>query len=124
MAERDLAEWDRQIEEDFQREVAKMKAAGRAKRDPRLVGAPMAFVADVCQQTEGRATLVVALLIYRRTKVCKSQTVTLPGEELAAVGIDRKEKSRAMARLGAAGFVRLEKVGGRSTRVALLWHPK
>ena len=85
----------------------------------------MAFVADVCRQTGGRTTLVVALLIFRRTKIYKTQTVTVPGEELAAFGIDRVLKFKALARLERAGFVRLdEKTGGRSTRVTLLWRPE
>jgi hypothetical protein len=119
-----LQRWDAEIEADFQRAVAKTKSAGRAKRGRRLIGAPMAFVADVCRLTDGRAALVVALLIYRRTHVCKSQTVTLPGEELTAVGINRKRKSEALMKLEAAGFVRLKKTVGRSIRATLLWQRK
>ena len=121
-AERDLADWDAEIEAEFQRAVAATKTAGRKKRGQRLVGFPFTFLADVCRLTEGRATLVVAELIYRRTYVCNSRAVTLPGAELAALGIDRSQKRKALARLEAAGFIRTEKAGsGQATRVTLLW---
>ena len=101
---------------------AATKTAGRKKRGPRWVGAPFAFLADVCRSTEGRAPLVVAMLIYRRTCVCKSRTVTLPGVELAELGITRPQKHKALARLEAAGIIRIEKGrAGRTVRVTLLW---
>jgi len=90
-----------------------------------LVGFPLAFLADVCRLTEGRATLVVAELIYRRTRVCRSPTVTLPGVELAELGIDRSVKRKALAQLAAAGLIRVERaLPGRSAAVTLLWKPE
>ena len=82
-----MTEWDAEIEAEFQRTIAATKAAGRKKRGQRWVGFPFAFLADVCRSTEGRAPLVVAMLIYRRTCVCKNRTVTLPGAELAELGV-------------------------------------
>ena len=40
--ERDLAEWDAEIEAEFQRAIAATKAAGRKKRGQRLVGSSIA----------------------------------------------------------------------------------
>ena len=97
---RNLAEWDAEIEEEFQRVVAATKTAGRKKRGQRLVGVPFAFLADVCRSTKGRAPLVVAMLIYRRTCVCGSRTVTLPGAELAELGIGREMKRRGTGTAG------------------------
>jgi hypothetical protein len=120
--ERDLAEWDAEIEAEFRRTVAATKTAGRRRRRQRLVGFPFAFLADVCRLTEGRATLVMAALIYRRTRVCNSSTVTLPGAELTELGIDRSQKRKALAKLEAAGVLRIEKGGaGRTVKVTLLW---
>ena len=59
-------------------------ARPRAKR---LMGAPLEFVAEVCRLTEGRATLVVALYIYRRVQICDDRTVTLPSGELDELGL-------------------------------------
>ena len=122
--DRDPAEWDAEIEAEFQRVVAAGKAAGRLKRGRRLVAFPWAFLVAVCQQTEGRTALVVAMNIYRRTHVCRSQTVTLPAGELAELGIDRRDKNKALAKLEAAALIQIERIAaGRSTKVTLTWRP-
>jgi len=122
---RDLDEWDAEIEEDFQRVVAATKAAAQRKRGRKLVAFPLAFSVDVCQRTEGRAALVVAMLIYRRTHVCRSQTVTLPIAELAAHGITRNRKNEALTKLKAAGLIRIERMApGQSAKVTLAWKPR
>ena len=122
---RDLAEWDARIEADFRRTVARTKAAGRAKRGHRHVGFPWGFLVDVCRLTEGRAAVVVAQIIYRRVHVCRNETVTLPAAELAEVGIGRRQKNKALARLEAAGLIRIgQGRTGQSNRVTLLWRQK
>jgi hypothetical protein len=124
MTKRDLAEWDAEIEAEFQRAVAATKRAGRLKQGRRLVAFPLAFSVDVCRRTEGRTALVVAMLIYRRTHVCRSQTVTLPAGELAEHGIDRHRKAEALAKLEAARLIRIERqAAGRATKVTLTWKP-
>jgi len=123
-AERDLDEWDAEIEAEFQREVAATKAAGRRKKGRRLVAFPLAFLVDVCRLTEGRTTLILAMLIYRRTHVCRSQTVTLPVDELAELGITRRRKNESLPTLEAAGLIRIERASvGRSAKVTLTWKP-
>jgi hypothetical protein len=119
-----LQRWDRKIEADFRRAVAETKAAGRAKRGRRLVAFPWAFLVDVCRLTEGQAALAIAAFVYRRTYVCRSLTVTLPGAELTEIGVYRKKKQRALASLEAAGIIRCEKSGRRSVRVTLLWQSR
>ena len=122
--DRDPAEWDAEIEAEFQRVVAAGKAAGRLKRGRRLVAFPWAFLVAVCQRTEGRTALVVAMYIYRRTHVCRSQTVTLPAGELAELGIDRRDKNKALVKLEAAGLIRIERMAiGQSAKVTLTWQP-
>ena len=88
-------------------------------RAKRLIGAPFEFVADVCRLTEGRATLVVALCIYRRVQVCDNRTVTLPSSELAELGIVRQYKQRAL--IQRAGLIKVENGSGRTARVTLIW---
>jgi hypothetical protein len=122
--ERSLAEWDAEIESDFQRAVRDTKAAGQRKRGRRHVGFPLEFLIEVCRLTEGRAALVVAEVIYRRTCVCRDRTVTLPATELAELGIDRRQKNRALARLQTAGLIRVESMPmGQSAKVTLTWQP-
>jgi hypothetical protein len=124
MTERDLDQWDAEIEAEFQRVVAAGKKAGQRKRGRRLVAFPLAFLVDVCRRTEGRTALVVAMLIYRRTHVCRSQTVTLPAGELAELGITRQRKAEALAKLKTARLIRIGKVpAGRTVKVTLTWKP-
>jgi hypothetical protein len=119
-----LDEWDAEIEEDFRRAVAATKVAGQRKRGRRLVAFPLAFLVDVCRLTEGRTALVVAELIYRRTHVCRSLTVTLPADELAELGIIRQRKNEALATLEAARLIRIKRLSaGRSAKVTLTWKP-
>jgi hypothetical protein len=98
----------------------KSATAGR-RRAGRFMGAPLEFVADVCRLTEGRATLVVALYIYRRVQICGSRTVTLPSGELAELGIVRQNKQRALIKLQRAGLIKVENGSGRTARVTLIW---
>ena len=90
-------------------------------RARRLMGAPLEFVADVCRLSEGRATLVVALYIYRRVQICDNRTVTLPSGELAELGIVRQYKQTALIKLQRAGLVKVENESGRTSRVTLIW---
>jgi hypothetical protein len=120
--QRNLDEWDAEIEADFQRAVAANKAAGQRKRGRRHVGFPWAFLVDACRLTEGRVVLVLAICIYRRTHVCRSSTVTLPLEELEELGVNRRRKNEALAKLQAAGLIRIESApAGQSAKVTLLW---
>src|SRR5262245_49970975 len=117
-----LAQWDADIEADFQRTVASTKAASIAKRSTRLVGFPWPYLVSVRRSTTSMAALLLAVLIYRRTVVCKSRTVTLPGADLAELRIDRAQKSRALVELQRAGLMRIERTSaGRTSKVTLLW---
>jgi hypothetical protein len=123
--QRDLDEWDAEIEAEFQRVVAATKAAGQRKKGRKLVAFPLAFLVDVCRRTEGRTALVVAMLIYRRTHVCRSQTVTLPADELAELGIIPSRKNEVLPKLEVAGLIRIERMApGRSAKVTLTWKPR
>jgi hypothetical protein len=94
----------------------------KAKHRRSHIGCPLGYLADVCRLPEGRATVVVAIYIYRRVIVCKHRTVTLPGAELAELGVDRERKSRALTQLARAGIIRIEdNPSGHTAKVTLLW---
>ena len=119
---RDLDEWDAEIEEDFRRAVAATKVAGRRKRGRRHVGFPWNFFVDVRRLVEGQTAMTLAIYIYRRTHVCRSQTVTLPAGELTELGITRRRKNEALAKLKAAGLIRVKRMApGQSAKVTLTW---
>ena len=97
----------------------------KAKRGRRIVAFPLAYLVEVCRLTQGQAPLAVAALIYRRTHVCKSQTVTLPSAELNELGIDRQLKHKTLRRLEVAGIIRIEdNTPGRTAKVTLTWKVK
>ena len=104
--------------------LAPVKTARRHQPKQRHFGCPLAFAIEVCRRTKGRATLIVAIYIYRRIHVCHSQTVTLPAAALAELGIDRRRKREALNQLQAAGLISAERIMGHTTRVMLTWRPE
>ena len=116
-----LDEWDAEIEAEFQRVTQAAKSGGDLVRAARHIGCPVGFLADVCRLTEGRGTLVIALLLFRRTHVTRSPTGTLPNSELAPFGISRSRKRGALIQLRDAGLVELENAPGRTVRITLTW---
>jgi hypothetical protein len=100
------------------------KVVSFSRQRHRWVGCPWALLVDACRlvKGQGHATVaLVALLIYRRTQVCKSRTVTLPTAELRELGVSYFQKTRALSVLQAGGLVTIERYAGRSLRVTLLW---
>jgi hypothetical protein len=120
--DRDSAEWDAEIEAEFQRVVAATRAAGKRKRGGRHIGAPWAFVVALREAGMPWAAVAMALYIYRRSRVTGQHTFSLVGSELDEIQLDRKLRSRALLHLKAAGFVCTDKPGaGKSLQVTLVW---
>jgi hypothetical protein len=68
--------------------------------------------------------LLVAMALYRQCLLTRSRTVALANGELAALGISRQTKYRALAWLRGAGAIAIEETAsGRPGRVTLLWFP-
>ena len=117
----------KRFSERFKSKNAPEKASNNAKprktgsRNGRFAGAPFEFITDVSRLTKGRATLLVALAIYRRVKICKNRTVTLPSDELAEWGIIRQYKQEALANLQTVRLIEVANVNGRTARITLLW---
>jgi hypothetical protein len=118
---RNLDEWDAEIEAEFQRVARQTKPIKGKRHGKQLIGCPIAFMADVCRKTEGRTALVVALCVYRRTRVCNAQTITLPASELAELGVNRPRKCEALVKLQRAGVIEVENATGRTAKVTLVW---
>ena len=93
------------------------------RRAAQHIGAPLAFLTEVCLLTEGRAALVVALCIFRRVCICDSWTVTLPSAELASLGVDRRRKREALAKLRSADLIKVRNSVGQTARITVLWRP-
>jgi hypothetical protein len=124
MTEAELDAWDAETDVEYAKAQAATKRSGKRKRAERHIGAPWEFFADLCRLPHKRTTLVIALLVYRQTKVRSRQTVTLSGPELAELGVDPRRKREALHNLEAAGIVRLRRLGpGQKTEATLLWRP-
>jgi hypothetical protein len=120
MTDKEKDDW---IEADFQQVVAETTRSGKRKR-AKHVGCPLEFLVDVCRLTRGRTALVLALHVYRRTRVCRGETVTLDGAELAELGVGPRRRRETLHNLEAAGIVRLRQPGpGQKTAATLLWRP-
>jgi len=124
MTEAEREVWDAETDAEYAKALAATKQAGKRKRARRYIGCPHEYLVDVCRLPHKRTTLVIALLVYRQTKVRRSQTVTLPCPDLVELGVDPRRKREALRNLEAAGIVRLRRLGpGQKTEVTLLWRP-
>ena len=116
-----LQGWDAEIEAEFRRTVAATKAAGRAKRGHRLMGAPWAFWVALREAKLPWLAVALAIYVYRRTRVAGSNSVTLVSAELNELKIDRYKRSRALRQLAAAGVIQVNRTGhGRALQITLL----
>jgi hypothetical protein len=98
---------------------------GRQRPHPRHIGCPWEFFQAVVRATKGQVALVLAQVIYRRCQVCKSRTITLPPDELGALGITRRTGHRALRQLQAVGLIRRHPIApGRKVVITLLWPPR
>src|SRR5262245_22473288 len=66
------------------------------------------------------ASLPVSLCLWRLAGATHSMTIKLSNEEVAALGVDRHAKSRALKHLEAAGLVTVEHHRGRFPRVTVI----
>ena len=84
---------------------------------------PLAWLARVWPLLRSAEQVLVLQLIYRRCLLARSRTVALPNGELAAFGVSRYGKYRALTALGEAGLVSVRRRNGRAVRVTLYDFP-
>ena len=123
MTPAELAVADAEGEAEYEKVVAAAKLPKMRKRARQHIGCPWEFLVAVRRLPHKSTTLLVALLVYRQTKVFRNQAVTLPGPQLAELGIDPRRRREALHNLEAAGIVRLRMGPGQRTEITLLWRP-
>ena len=64
--------------------------------------------------------LAIGLALWRLAGATKSMTIRLSNSEVAALGIDRNAKSRALRHLEQAGLITIERQTDCSPRVKIL----
>ena len=86
----------------------------------RYIGSSFEWLKQVLPYIKTRNQLLVALLLYRRMKVCGSKTFSFWNNELEQLGIDRYAKSRVLAKLEQAGIIKTGGKPGYPTKVRIL----
>ena len=117
--ERDLAEWDAEIEAAFQREVVATKLAGRKKTVEPFVKVPLWWITAATKATNNRKALVCIELLYASWKA-KSLTFPLPNARLQKQGITRETKRRALRDLERGGLIIVERPSRKTPIVTLI----
>jgi hypothetical protein len=109
-AERDLAEWDREIEVNFRREVAATRAAGkhRRKKGEPFVKVPLWWLRAATEATHTKKALVAIELLRASWVARGSTTFALPSGRLKRFGVSRPTWWRALQDLQRAGLITIE----------------
>ena len=117
--ERDLAEWDAEIEAAFQRKVVATQLAGRKKTVEPFVKVPLWWITAATKATNNRKALVCIELLYASWKA-KSLTFPLPNARLQKRGITRETKRRALRDLERGGLIIVERPSRKTPIVTLI----
>jgi len=117
MAKRDLDEWDREIEADFQRAVAATRVAGKrkGKKGEPFAMVPLDCAKEMAKASNSPAVIICIHLLYLSWKA-KSRTVALSTPD----GCHHSSKDRVLRKLENAGLVRVARHPGRNPRVTIL----
>jgi hypothetical protein len=93
------------------------------RRAGRYIGCPVAWFVWVFPLLRSKEQLALALYLYRRCCVCRSDTVTVPTDELTELGLGRWGKYRLLLSLERAGILRFEQSGQQTIKVQLCSWP-
>lgn len=100
--------------------VGAFESAKNAPTSPRFLKGPVPWHwISRAAALDGRA-LEVGLCLWRLFGATKSKTVRLSNHEVAALGVDRHAKSRALKALAKAGLVQISFARGKSVEVTIL----
>jgi hypothetical protein len=125
MADRDLAEWDREIEAEFQHCIAGTRARAAAKRTrkekDRFVRVPLWWIAAAAKLTHSPTTLVLIELLHTKFRA-KSSTFKFSNVRLEKLGVNRECKSQVLRKLarGKGRLIVVEQEAGKAPRVTLI----
>jgi hypothetical protein len=116
-AERDLAEWDREIEADFQRAVAANSAAAKRQRKPLFVAVPLWWIRTATEATRTPKALVAIELLLASWRE-QSMTFALPSGRLKRHGLSRTTIWRALHDLRRAGLITVQSRGQKAPLIS------
>jgi hypothetical protein len=118
-AKPDLAEWDREIEVNFRREVAATRAAGKRKNKKveAFVKVPLWWIRAATEATHTKRALV-AVELLRASFVARGTTFALPSGRLKRFGVSRPTWWRALQDLKRAGLITVELRGRKAPLIS------
>jgi hypothetical protein len=86
-----------------------------------LIGCPIWWLQRVLPVVSSKNQLVVAIYLWRRWVVCRyRKTFDVPNGELKSLGISRRTKYQTLARLEAAGVIKIRRKGRQALTVTIL----
>ena len=89
------------------------------RRAVRYIGCPLPWFVWVFPLVKSKEQLALALYLYRRCCVCRSDTVTVPTHELTELGLGRWGKYRLLLTLEQAGILQVRENGQQTIEVRL-----
>jgi hypothetical protein len=117
--ERDLDEWDAEIEAEFQSVVRKTKAAGQRKKAEAFVKVPLWWIETAAKDARSLTTLILIELLYAAWKA-KSSTFPLPNARLKKLGVTRKIKYRVLRNLERRPVILVERSSRKTPLITLI----
>jgi hypothetical protein len=117
--ERDLDEWDAEIEAAFQREVAATKLAGQRKKAEAFVKVPLWWIETAAKDARSPTTIVLIELLYAAWRA-KSSTFLLPNVRLKKLGVSRDVKSRVLRDLERRPVILVERHSRKAPIITLI----
>ena len=95
--------------------------ASKRVSNEHLIGCPIWWLQRVLPVVNSKKQLVVAVYLWRRWVVCGyRKTFDVPNGELKSLGISRWTKYQTLARLEAAGLIRIRRNGRGAPTVTIL----
>jgi hypothetical protein len=96
----------------------------KAKRSGRFMGCSLPWFVWMFPLVKSKEQLAVALYLYRRCCICRSDTVTVPTGELVELGLGRWGKYRLLLSLEQVGILQVKDHGRRTVKVRLCSWPE
>jgi hypothetical protein len=84
------------------------------------IGCPLEWLKRVVPRIKNKNQLIVMLVLYRRTILDRSKTVSLPNGELDELGVSRYAKYRALGSLKRVRLIKTVCENGKAVMATLL----
>jgi hypothetical protein len=96
----------------------------KLRRSGRHMGCPLPWFVWVFPLVQSKEQLGLAFYLYRRCCICRSDTVTVPNNEIRdLMDVSRFGKCRMLKSMEEAGILRIEENGRQTTKVRLCHWP-